>query len=81
MRAEVTQENLPFLIPGKIASMVRILSDGGRDKIIDCILNIYESDTYKELERENTKTWHLGPVALCEMFEEDKFRHLFDCKI
>ena len=32
--------------------------------LIDAIKHIYSSDTYKELEKEETKMWHWGPVDL-----------------
>ena len=32
----------------------------------EAIKAIYASDTYRRLETENTKLWHLGPVALYE---------------
>ena len=35
------------------------------------MLSGYESDMYKRLEDEKTKTWHLGPVALYEEFIEE----------
>lgn len=38
--------------------------------ILDAIQKIYRSNTYKELEREETKLWHLGPVALLEYLSE-----------
>jgi len=28
------------------------------------MIEIYSSDTYRQLEDESTKMWHLGPVAL-----------------
>ncbi len=38
--------------------------------IIDAIRAIYKSNTYKELEDEETKLWHYGPVALLEYISE-----------
>lgn len=38
--------------------------------VLDAIQSIYRSNTYKELEREETKLWHLGPVALLEYISE-----------
>lgn len=34
-------------------------------------MRIYKSATYRELEKEETKLWHLGPVALYQMFLDD----------
>lgn len=38
--------------------------------IKDAVIAIYKSNTYKELEKEETKLWHLGPVALFEYYIE-----------
>lgn len=32
---------------------------------------IYNSNTYRQLENESTKLWHLGPVALLEHISEN----------
>ena len=39
--------------------------------MIEAIQQIYSSETYKKLEKEETKLWHWGPVDLYnEMVEE-----------
>ena len=40
--------------------------------ILDAIRTVYRSNTYRDLEQEETKLWHLGPVALFEYFQENK---------
>ena len=40
--------------------------------IVDAIREIYSSATYKKLETESSKIWHLGPVALYEKLSEEK---------
>ena len=42
--------------------------DGG--SIINAIQDIYSSDLYSRLEKEDTKLWHLGPVALLQEIAE-----------
>lgn len=32
----------------------------------------YESDVYAILERENTKLWHLSPLSIYTMFDEEQ---------
>lgn len=32
--------------------------------IVEAIRRIYHSDMYRDLEKEETKFWHEGPVAL-----------------
>lgn len=38
--------------------------------IIEALNRIYRPETYRQLEDEETKLWHYGPVALYEMFLE-----------
>lgn len=71
MRTEVNQNNLPLLIPGKITGMTKILCEKLKLNAIDCLKIIYNSKTYKLLEQEDSKYWHYGPVALCELFQEE----------
>lgn len=40
--------------------------------ILDAIKADYNSNTYRALEREETKLWHLGPVALFEYYQENQ---------
>ena len=39
--------------------------------IMDAMLLFYASDTYQQLQKEETKLWHLGPVALYEIWQAD----------
>lgn len=71
MRTEVNQENLPLLIPGKITGMTKILCNKLHLNAIDCLKIIYKSKTYHQLEQEDSKFWHYGPVALCEILKEE----------
>ena len=43
-----------------------MLSEDKGISISEAIKAIYASDTYRRLETESTKLWHLGPVALYE---------------
>lgn len=38
--------------------------------LLDSIRAVYRSNTYKDLAREETKLWHLGPVALFEYYQQ-----------
>ena len=38
--------------------------------ITEALNRIYQSSTYRQLEDEETKLWHYGPVALYQMFLE-----------
>lgn len=70
MTPSITDENLYLILPGKVTQMALLYAKKFNVKIIDAIRAIYKSNTYKALEREDTKLWHLGPVALMEYLEE-----------
>lgn len=67
---KITSENLYLLIPGKVSKMaVMYASDFGLS-ITEALDRIYQSKTYRQLEDEETKLWHYGPVALYQLFLE-----------
>lgn len=66
MNLNVTQDNLYLFLPSKISWMAEMLSEDKNVSIANAIKEIYESDVYHQLEIEETKLWHLGPVALYE---------------
>jgi len=70
MNLNVTQDNLFLFLPSKISWMAEMLSEDKKISIIDAIKEIYASDIYRRLETEETKLWHLGPVALYEEMTE-----------
>lgn len=70
MNLEITQKNLHLLLPSKVSRMSEMLSNDSGNDIVTCLKQIYLSPLYQRLENEQTKTWHLGPVALYEEFLE-----------
>lgn len=67
---KITSQNLYLLLPGKVSRMaVMYASDFGLP-ITEALNRIYRSETYRQLEDEETELWHYGPVALYQMFLE-----------
>ena len=64
MNMTINQDNLYLLLPSKVAWMADMLSEDKNVSIVEAMRLIYSSDIYKNLEKESTKMWHLGPVAL-----------------
>lgn len=64
MNLDINQDNLYLLLPSKVAWLADMLTTDKGIGIVDAVIEIYSSDTYKQLEDESTKMWHLGPVAL-----------------
>ncbi len=64
MSSTISQNNLYLIIPAKVSRMADMLVDDRHIGIEDAICQIYQSAVYQQLEKENTKLWHEGPVAL-----------------
>ena len=64
MRLDINQDNLYLLLPSKVAWLADMLTEDKDISIVEAVKEIYLSDTYRQLEEESTKMWHLGPVAL-----------------
>jgi hypothetical protein len=66
MNLTVTQDNLYLFLPSKTSRLADILAEERGIDIVEAIKSVYNSDIYRQLEIEDTKLWHLGPVALSE---------------
>ena len=55
MDRKITSENLYLLLPGKASSFVRIYINKRGGSVLDALRAYYHSDTYKKLEKEETK--------------------------
>ena len=64
MNLDINQDNLYLLLPSKVAWLADMMTTVKGIGIVDAMIEIYSSDTYRQLEDESTKMWHLGPVAL-----------------
>lgn len=73
MIPEITQKNLYLLLPGKVSWLADMIIKDKHCSVNQAIKEIYSSSTYQQLENEETKLWHQGPVALYEqLLEEEK---------
>ena len=52
--------------------MADMLASDKEISIADAVKEIYKSETYRKLEDDTTKLWHLGPVALYQEFMDKK---------
>ena len=71
MIPEITDKNMFLLLPGKVSAVVGRYVDENNVNLFDGLRKFYNSTTYKNLEREQTKMWHLGPVAIYQMFADE----------
>lgn len=68
---KITQDNIYLILPGKISRVAAMYARNFGVSILDAIKKIYASATYRELENEESKLWHYGPVALYETLLEE----------
>ena len=64
MPAEIIQENVRLLIPGKAARMATLIAAHRHITPKAALLAFYRSKTYRLLERESSKYWHYSPEQL-----------------
>lgn len=69
MNLEITDKNLYLLLPGKVVAVSAIYAEEHRSSIKESMRMFYASDVYKKLQQEETKLWHLGAVALYEIWQ------------
>lgn len=71
MNLTVTQDNLYLFLPSKTSRLAEIISEDNGVNIVNALKMVYNSDTYIRLENESSKLWHLGPVALYEIYQNN----------
>lgn len=57
MIGAVTQENIRSIIPAKAARVASIFSERKNVPPLQALIDFYETDIYKALEREESKVW------------------------
>ena len=62
-------ESMLMLIVPKV---VRLIVENNPVDEIEAAEKFYYSKVYSKLEQEDTKLWHLSPLTLYNMYEEEK---------
>ncbi len=55
-----------------VPQIIHIISENYNWDEVTATTNFYCSQTYASLEREETKVWHLSPLTLFNMFDEEQ---------
>ena len=71
MIPEITQQNVRLFIPYKVAKICAAICKNEHISAPEAVLKFYRTRLARELGEENTKLWHLGWVALYELYEEE----------
>lgn len=64
MKEKIDQSDLYMILPIKVSYLADKVSQDQGIGLVEAIRKIYSSDTYKRLEREQSKAWTLGPTTL-----------------
>lgn len=64
MPAQITQDNVRLLIPGKAAGVAMLIAEKRAVPPKTAFLEFYRSKMYCELERESSKYWHYSPEQI-----------------
>ena len=68
----ITPDKLYLILPFKVSQLALLVAKSLGISTSEAIQIIYKSNTYRQLENEKTKLWHLGPIALFEYFNKYK---------
>ena len=67
----MTQEKLSALLAVLNPSVVQLIMENRNLSNIEATTIFYNSDLYAMLENEASKLWHLSPLVLYELLEEE----------
>lgn len=67
----VTQANLHLFIPGKTAGVAMLISEKEGIPMEEALLKFYATNTYRCLEREETKYWQYSAAQLYRMLQDE----------
>lgn len=55
-----------------VPEVVKLIVENARIDEIEASDRFYSSKVYEKLEQEDTKLWHLSPLTLYNMYEEEQ---------
>jgi len=67
----MTPEKLSALLAIMIPSIIQLIMDNRKLNNIDAANLFYNSEIYAMLENETSKLWHLSPLTLYELLDEE----------
>ena len=67
----MTPEKLSALLTILNPAVIQLIMDNRKLTNIEAVTLFYNSALYATLENEASKLWHLSPLVLCELLEEE----------
>jgi hypothetical protein len=68
----MTPEKLSALLSILIPAIIQLIIENRKTTNIEAVNLFYNSELYEMLENEASKLWHLSPLTLYELFEEEQ---------
>lgn len=65
------QRKFEFMLILIVPQVVHLIVENHKLNEIEATRSFYESKVYSLLEKEDTKMWHLSPLALFYMYDEE----------
>lgn len=55
-----------------VPAVIRLITENNPVDEVEASKKFYKSQVYKKLEQEETKLWHLSPLTLYNMYDEEQ---------
>lgn len=66
------QEKFTAILSVLVPQVILLIAENYSNDEVVATEAFYDSGVYKMLEQEDTKLWHLSPLTLFNMFDEEK---------
>ncbi len=73
----MTKPDYSSIIPYKVISIIELIINNKKLTFYDSIKYLYKSQMYNYLCNEETKLWHLSPLKLFDLLEQEKLTNIF----
>ncbi|MDR1973323.1 MAG: hypothetical protein LBQ31_01465 [Bacteroidales bacterium] len=68
----MNQEQFEAILPLKVECIVREMMHQEKQSLYNALFDLYSSQLYKLLEKEETKMWYYSPMMLVEILKNEK---------
>lgn len=66
------QAKFDALLPLIVPAVISLIAESDKQNEVSASKSFYESEVYAALEQEETKLWHLSPMMLFSMYDEER---------
>lgn len=66
------QAKFDALLPLIVPKVIGLIAESDKQNEVSAFKSFYKSEVYAALEQEDTKLWHLSPMMLFSMYDEER---------